>query len=88
MSFDEFLAFEDGAEFRHEYIGGVAYAMTGGTRAHNQIAGRLFARLLTAAGGGRVYVNDVLLRAGSAGFYPDLMLKCPAIEIAVTDLFA
>jgi Uma2 family endonuclease len=78
MSFDAFLDFEDGAEFRHEYLGGVAYAMAGGTRVHNQIAGRLYAQLLAPAeaDGCRVYINDVLLKAGSDAFYPDVMVAC------------
>jgi Uma2 family endonuclease len=65
MSFDAFLDFEDGAVFRHEYMGGAVYAMTGGTRAHNQIAH-----------GCRTYINDVLLQAGADAFYPDVMVAC------------
>lgn len=78
MSFDEFLDFEDGVEFRHEYIGGAAYAMAGGTRAHNRIGLRLATRLLAVAEpvGCRVYINDVLFKAGADAFYPDVMVAC------------
>ena len=78
MSFDAFLDFEDGAESRHEYLGGAVYAMAGGTRAHNQIALGLASRLLpvATAHGCRTYINDVLLRAGADAFYPDVMVAC------------
>jgi Uma2 family endonuclease len=78
MSFDAFLDYEDGGDIRHEYLGGAVYAMTGGTRAHNQITGRLFSRILPAADahGRRTYINDVLLRAGDDAFYPDVMVAC------------
>jgi Uma2 family endonuclease len=78
MSFDAFLDFEDGAVVRHEYMGGAVYAMTGGTRAHNQIAGRLFSRILPVAEAHscRTYINDVLLQAGADAFYPDVMVAC------------
>jgi Uma2 family endonuclease len=78
MSFDAFLEFETTAESRHEYMGGIAYAMAGGTRAHNRIALGLASRLLGAAEqvGCRVYINDVLLKAGADAFYPDVMVAC------------
>ena len=78
MSFDAFLVFENGADFRHEYLGGAVYAMAGGTRIHNQIALGLASRLLpvAAAHGCRTYINEVLLRAGADAFYPDVMVAC------------
>lgn len=78
MSFDAFLEFEDGREIRHEYLGGAVYAMTGGTRAHNQIALTIASKILPVAEaeGCRTYINDVLLRAGADAFYPDVMVAC------------
>jgi Uma2 family endonuclease len=78
MSFDAFLEFEDGREIRHEYLGGAVFAMTGGTRAHNQIAGRILSKILPVAEaqGWRTYINDVLLRAADDAFYPDVMVAC------------
>jgi Uma2 family endonuclease len=80
MSFEAFLDFEDGAEFRHEYIGGTAYSMAGGTIAHNRIAVGLTSMLLQAVRGSscRVLMSDVLLRAGTDAFYPDVMVACDA----------
>lgn len=73
-----FLDFEDGADYRHEYIGGVAYAMTGGSIVHNRIALTLASRLLQATtdSGCRVLINDVLLKAQTDAFYPDVMVVC------------
>jgi Uma2 family endonuclease len=78
MSFDAFLQFEDGSEIHHEYLGGAVYAMSGGTRAHNQIALTIASRILPIAAehGCRTYINDVLLRAGADAFYPDVMVAC------------
>ncbi len=78
MSFEEFLDFEDGNTFRHEYFGGAVYAMVGGTRNHNRLALRLATRSMPVAElhGCRTYVNDVLLKVDADAFYPDLMVAC------------
>jgi Uma2 family endonuclease len=44
-SIAEYLAFEETASERHEFIDGVLYAMVGGTDRHNLICGNLFAAL-------------------------------------------
>ena len=70
---------EETATVRHEYVGGMIYAMVGATKRHNRIAGNIYARLLAASRGGpcRVYVETVKLRvADDVIYYPDVMVAC------------
>ncbi|MDP9458151.1 MAG: Uma2 family endonuclease [Actinomycetota bacterium] len=70
---------EETATVRHEYVGGMIYAMVGATKRHNQIGLNIASRLLGAARGGpcRVYASDVKLRASDdAIYYPDVMVAC------------
>jgi Uma2 family endonuclease len=45
VSVDEYLAGEVTSPVKHEYLGGVVYAMAGGRNLHNLIAGNVFASL-------------------------------------------
>jgi Uma2 family endonuclease len=77
MTLDEFLAAEQTATVRHEYLGGVLYALAGGTDWHNEIVLNVASRLHLLARGTdyRVYANDMLLRIDDATFYyPDVMV--------------
>ena len=79
LSIDEFLAFARESPVRHEYVGGQAHAMTGGSRRHNRIALNVAGRLLAAARGGssRVYVSDVMVRApGDVVYFPNVVVAC------------
>lgn len=79
LTIDEFLAFARESSVRHEYVGGQAHAMTGGTRRHNRIGLNVATRLLSAARGGpcRVYVSDVMVRApGDVVYFPDVVVAC------------
>ena len=86
MTFDEYLAFEQESDVRHEYVGGYAYpypldvsAMSGGTRWHNRIiqnvAGQLWLRTRGTACG--AYSQGFKLRTprGNA-YYPDVVVGC------------
>ena len=46
---DEYFAWEEGQNFRHEYISGEVYAMSGGTIDHSEIAGNFLALLKVPA---------------------------------------
>jgi len=76
----EYLARETSAPERHEYVGGIAYAMAGAGERHNRIAGNLYVALRLAARGTScgVYMSDMKLRVAhaSAYYYPDVMLSC------------
>jgi Uma2 family endonuclease len=79
MTMDEFLAFENASETKHEFLGGHVYAMTGGSIAHAQVISNLLAVLHPAArsAGCRAFVSDAKLRIGDiASFYPDVMVCC------------
>jgi Uma2 family endonuclease len=77
---DEYLAFEETAPLRHEYVGGEVYAMSGGTLRHNRIslntASLLLARLVGKPC--QVFMNDVKLHVARdrAYYYPDVMVTC------------
>ncbi|MDP2831755.1 MAG: Uma2 family endonuclease [Pseudomonadota bacterium] len=80
LSEAEYLAFEETAPFRHEYVGGEAYAMSGGTLRHNRVAGNAYISLSLALKGRpcQVFMNDVKLHVArdSAYYYPDVMATC------------
>ncbi|WP_310488124.1 Uma2 family endonuclease [Chamaesiphon sp. VAR_69_metabat_338] len=80
MSPTEYLAWEEEQPFKHEYLNGEVYAMTGGTLGHNQVAINLVAMLRTffRGKGCRVFINDVKVQVSAKGpyFYPDLVVTC------------
>jgi Uma2 family endonuclease len=77
-----YLAGELESETRHEYLGGVVYAMAGSSAEHNLIIGNLLASLRSALRGGpcRIYAIDVKVRLRVANedifYYPDLLVTC------------
>ncbi len=79
----EYLAQEERSDVRHEYVGGRTHAMAGATRAHNIIAGNIFAALHRHLRGKkcRTFMNDMKLRLNYANgqtvfYYPDVMVSC------------
>jgi Uma2 family endonuclease len=81
LTFDELEALEDREGRRYELWNGQAYAMTGGTPAHNLIALGLQAVIKPQLPRGcRVFVADVGLRLGPSAYsdkaYPDVMVVC------------
>jgi len=76
----EYLAMEMNSQERHEYIDGSIFAMTGASRAHNQISGNLFGILRTHVKDTpcHVYISDVKLKIAhrKTYYYPDVMLGC------------
>jgi len=78
MSVDDYLAYEQDSEVRHELVGGYLYAMTGASDRHEEIAANLLALLhghLTGSGC-RVYGSNLKIRVGDDFFYPDLFVRC------------
>jgi Uma2 family endonuclease len=77
----EYLAAEETSEVRHEYLGGLVYAMAGETRAHNTIAlnvattlrQRLKQPCKLYMGGVRVNFE---LRHDEYYYYPDVVVTC------------
>ncbi len=82
LSVDDYLAAEDGADIRHEYIDGELYAMTGASDRHGLITGNLYAFLRPRLRGTpcQLFANDMKVRLRIADqdifYYPDLLLSC------------
>lgn len=80
---EEYLAFEETASVKHEYVGGRLFAMTGTTKRHNRIVGNIFRKLDDASEGSPcdVYFEAIKLRvAGDVFYYPDIMVTCEPDE--------
>jgi Uma2 family endonuclease len=79
MSPEAYLAWEPLQGDRYEYIDGEVFAMTGGTKPHNRIAGNLFTALdQHLAGRCEVYISDVKVQVTARGpyHYPDVVVSC------------
>lgn len=78
ISVEDYLAAELDSSTRHEYVGGVVYAMAGGRNTHNLIAGNIFASLHARLRGSscRPYNSDTKIRIRLPShvrfYYPDL----------------
>lgn len=83
MTPDEYLAFEETARVRHEYVAGRVHAMSGGTQRHARVINNIFAVLQRAAGGGpsEVFGGNLLVRADEELFYyPDVFVACRGLD--------
>jgi Uma2 family endonuclease len=79
MSIEEYLAFEETALERHEYVAGEVFAMTGASLRHNRICSNILRSLHGPARrkGCWVYIEAVKLRAASdIIYYPDIIVSC------------
>lgn len=82
ISPEEYLQGEELAECKHEYVGGVVYAMAGARSRHNVIAGNIFGELHGMLRGRPCMPfnsdNKVRIRNGDdvRFYYPDAMVVC------------
>lgn len=82
MSWDEYLVFEECNPYRHEYVNGAVYAMSGASLAHNRIARELVVAFSSHLRGGPCepfFLEAKLeIRAGNDQimYYPDVMVSC------------
>jgi Uma2 family endonuclease len=87
LSVEEYLEGEPHSQVRHEYIGGVVYAMAGASDEHNFLTGNLYAALLAHLRGKkcRVFIMDAKVRLQISGedifYYPDLMVACDPRDV-------
>ncbi len=83
LTVEEYLASEELASVRHEYVNGRIFAMTGGSKRHNTIALNIAATLRNhlKGSGCKVFISDVKVRAKAANsfYYPDVMVVCGSI---------
>ena len=77
---DEYLAREESAEERSEYINGEIRPMSGGTYYHGAISGHLITALNIALSDTECVAtsSDVKVRAAGSLFYPDVSVVCGA----------
>lgn len=87
---DEYLAFERRSEFRHEYVAGEVFDMTGASREHNLIVMNIGAALHAQLRDRpcNVYASDqrVKVRGAKHYSYPDVVVTCGEEEFADAEL--
>jgi Uma2 family endonuclease len=82
LTVDEYLAFEETAGVKHEYVAGVLYAMCGVSKSHNLIGLNLATAFHNHLRGSpcRTCLSDVKLklkaRQDDIFYYPDIMVAC------------
>ncbi len=82
ISEDDYLEGEKLSVVKHEYLGGVVYAMAGASEPHNRIATSVIAALCVRLRGKRceAFGSDmklrVNLRSDAHYYYPDAMVAC------------
>ena len=82
ITVEEYLAEEALSEVRHEYLGGVVYAMAGASEPHNRIATRLLSMLDVRLRGKpcEPFGPDMKVRLrpldSTYFYYPDAMVAC------------
>ena len=85
---EEYFAWEERQEVKHEYIGGEVYAMTGGTINHSEIAMSFGSLLKThlRGGGCRVLTSDarVNIQESNDYVYPDVSVTCDDFDRTTT----
>jgi Uma2 family endonuclease len=82
ISVADYLAAEEAGQVRHEYLGGMAYAMAGETKDHNTITLNLAFAIRQHLKGKpcQLYMSDIrvnfFLRDDEYYYYPDLVVTC------------
>jgi len=83
ISVEDYLQGELESDVRHEYLGGMVYAMVGGTNAHAEVSINCLTSLHTQLAGNpcKVYGSDTKIRIDKEGhdtrfYYPDVSVTC------------
>jgi Uma2 family endonuclease len=96
MSYEEYLAFEEASETKHEFIngevfplGGEVFGMAGASFIHNALVAAVSTELSLALRGRRCRVlsSDMRVRVPASQFssYPDISVVCNGSEFAPDD---
>ncbi|MVM37065.1 hypothetical protein GO730_04310 [Spirosoma sp. HMF3257] len=84
---EEYLAFEEKSEVRHEFYQGEVYAMAGGTVNHNLLIDNIKELLKshTKSRGCRVFSENMKVDVLSGSYmpYPDVVLTCHPFDLRV-----
>ena len=78
---EDYLCMERCSTVKHEYHGGLVYAMAGGTQKHSVIALNVgaFLRPVVRGTGCHVYNSDIKVRQSPEDYvYPDVVVTCDA----------
>src|SRR5262249_6193626 len=82
VSVDDYLAAELASPFKHEYVGGMVYAMAGARKLHNIITGNTYVALHVRLRGQRCrpFNSDTKIRVQMPThvrfYYPDVSVTC------------
>jgi len=89
MTYAEYLAFEEAAETKHEFVDGQVIAMAGGTLEHSRLQAEVAYQLRRQLEGSecRVLSSDgrVRIESTSSARYPDVSVVCGEVERAGDD---
>lgn len=82
MTEEEYLESEKTSEFKHEYIDGLVYAMSGAHSNHNRITATLVRKIGNHLEGKpcQPYASDMKVKVGSKYFYPDVLVDCTDVN--------
>jgi Uma2 family endonuclease len=90
-SYAEYLALEEEASARHEYLDGEIYAMAGGSPDHAALAAALIDVIRSQLPRGwRMFTSDLRVRIPATGLstYPDAAVVCGGTQRAADDALA
>lgn len=82
---EEYLAYEQETDIRHEYIDGEIFAMAGGTENHSLITGNSYTEISYQLRGSscRAYTSDLRAKISDIKYvYPDFSVVCGEAEFA------
>jgi Uma2 family endonuclease len=89
FTFAEYVQLEQMSAVKHEFVGGEAYAMSGGSPERAAIAGNVIGLLRAALAGKRcrVFTSDLRIRVQKTGLatYPDTSVICDRVELDPED---
>lgn len=90
FDFTDYVLLEESSTVKHEYLGGLVWAMAGGSPAHARIAANVATLLATQLSGKRcaVYSSDLRVRVAATGLatYPDITVVCGHLELDPEDI--
>jgi Uma2 family endonuclease len=90
VSVEAYLAFERAQEAKHEFHDGEIFLMAGASKAHNLVAGNVFASLHRQLRGKPCspFIGDIKIAVPSANrfFYPDVAIICGDAAFADEDI--
>lgn len=89
FTFQEYVQLDEDTGHKHEYLGGMVWAMAGGSPDHAAIAGNILTLLNNELRGRRcrAFTSDLRIRVKATGLgtYPDVSVVCDELELDPED---